>query len=345
MYKMLNNIEIKNFRGIKHLTIDNFKNINIFLGKANTGKTSVIEAIACGITKNANSLMLLSYFRGIIRDDDIFESLFYDYNINIPIMLNTKIDNDNYNIEISPYKQEREIIISDDKSEEIYNTELNKLLYKISNNGKSRTSTISFIKKEKKISVKINNLQINLNDNVDFISGYISEDFSSNLKSILSNNQKKEQFKSLYTKFDNRIKDIRFIENKVAVELVNLTHAINIKSMGKGFQTYLKIIASMVAGNKYIVIDEIENGMHFESVKILLENILSLSKEYSLQFFVTTHNKELLEILNNILDENNYNDMLSVYNTYINNENNIDIINYTQENFSHFIENDNEIRD
>ena len=342
---MLNNIEIKNFRGIKHLTIDNFKNINIFLGKANTGKTSVIEAIACSITKNANSLMLLSYFRGIIRDDDIFESLFYDYNINIPIMLNTKIDNDNYNIEISPYKQEREIIISDDKSEEIYNTELNKLLYKISNNGKSRTSTISFIKKEKKISVKINNLQINLNDNVDFISGYISEDFSSNLKSILSNNQKKEQFKSLYTKFDNRIKDIRFIENKVAVELVNLTHAINIKSMGKGFQTYLKIIASMVAGNKYIVIDEIENGMHFESVKILLENILSLSKEYSLQFFVTTHNKELLEILNNILDENNYNDMLSVYNTYINNENNIDIINYTQENFSHFIENDNEIRD
>ena len=188
---MLNNIEIKNFRGIKHLTIDNFKNINIFLGKANTGKTSVIEAIACGITKNANSLMLLSYFRGIIRDDDIFESLFYDYNINIPIMLNTKIDNDNYNIEISPYKQEREIIISDDKSEEIYNTELNKLLYKISNNGKSRTSTISFIKKEKKISVKINNLQINLNDNVDFISGYISEDFSSNLKSILSKKKKK----------------------------------------------------------------------------------------------------------------------------------------------------------
>ena len=192
---------------------------------------------------------------------------------------------------------------------------------------------------------KFNNINLGINDNTDFISSYMDYDLSSNLKYILSNNQKKEQFKSLYTKFDNRIKDIRFIENKVAVELVNLTHAINIKSMGKGFQTYLKIIASMVAGNKYIIIDEIENGMHFESVKILLENILSLSKEYSLQFFVTTHNKELLEILNNILDENNYNDMLSVYNTYINNENNIDIVNYTQENFSHFIENENEMRD
>ena len=102
--------------------------------------------------------------------------------------------------------------------------------------------------------------------------------------------------------------------------------------MGKGFQTYLKIIASMVAGNKYIIIDEIENGMHFESVRILLENILSLSREYNLQFFITTHNKELLEILNCILNENNYNDMLSIYNTYIDDKNNIDIVNYTQEN-------------
>lgn len=342
---MLNNIEIRNFRGIKHLTIDNFKNINFFLGKANSGKTTVVEAISCGISKNVNDLMLLSYIRNTIKDDDIFESLFYDYNTNVPIILYIKINNEHYKIEISPSEQEIEIIISDDKTEEIYNSEINNLLYKISTVGKTYNSSISYIKKDKKLNIKLNNTILNRNNNTDFISGYMDYDLSNNLKSILSNNQKKEQFKSLYTKFDNRIKDIRFIENKVAVELVNLTHAINIKTMGKGFQTYLKIIASMVAGNKYIIIDEIENGMHFESVKILLENILSLSKEYNLQFFITTHNKELLEILNNILDENNYNDMLSVYNTYINNENNIDIVNYTQENFSHFIENENEMRD
>ena len=101
----------------------------------------------------------------------------------------------------------------------------------------------------------------------------------------------------------------------------------------------------MVAGNKYIVIDEIENGMHFESIKILLENILSLSKEYGLQFFITTHNKELLEILNDCLIEKYYKDMLSVYNVYYNKENNIDVINYSQENFSNLIENNNEMRD
>lgn len=342
---MLNSIEIKNFRGIENLIINNFKNINIFLGKPNTGKTTVVEAIASGITKNINSLILLSYIRDIIKDDDIFESLFYDYNTNVPIVLNTQIDDNNYKVEISPYKQDKEIIISDNATEEIYNYGINSLSYKIVNNGKTYNSSISYIKKDKNINIKLNNIKLNINDHADFISSYMDYDLLSNLKSILSNNQKKEQFKSLYTKFDNRIKDIRFIENKIAVELVNLTHAINIKSMGKGFQTYLKIIASMVAGNKYIIIDEIENGMHFESIRILLENILSLSREYNLQFFITTHNKELLDILNNILNENNHNDMLSVYNTYIDDKNNIDIVNYTQEKFSHFIENDNEMRD
>ncbi|MDA1470043.1 hypothetical protein OGZ02_14720 [Brachyspira hyodysenteriae] len=54
--------------------------------------------------------------------------------------------------------------------------------------------------------------------------------------------------------------------------------------MGKGFQTYISIIASMLTGKKYIIIDEIENGMHFESVKIMLENILSLSKNTDCSF-------------------------------------------------------------
>ena len=114
--------------------------------------------------------------------------------------------------------------------------------------------------------------------------------------------------------------------------------------MGQGFQKYLTIIASMIYKKKYIIIDEIENGMHFESIKILLENILSLSKEYGLQFFITTHNKELLEILNDCLIEKDYKDMLSVYNLYYNRENNISVANYNQESFSHFMKNENEIR-
>ena len=40
------NIEIRNFRGIDHLEIDDFSRVNVFLGQNNSGKSTVLEAIA-----------------------------------------------------------------------------------------------------------------------------------------------------------------------------------------------------------------------------------------------------------------------------------------------------------
>ena len=37
------NIDIKNFRGINHLMIDDFSRVNVFLGQNNSGKSSVLE--------------------------------------------------------------------------------------------------------------------------------------------------------------------------------------------------------------------------------------------------------------------------------------------------------------
>ena len=39
------NIEIKNFRGIDHLKIDDFSRVNILLGQNSSGKSSVLEAL------------------------------------------------------------------------------------------------------------------------------------------------------------------------------------------------------------------------------------------------------------------------------------------------------------
>ena len=39
------NIEIKNFRGIDHLMIDDFSRVNILLGQNSSGKSSVLECL------------------------------------------------------------------------------------------------------------------------------------------------------------------------------------------------------------------------------------------------------------------------------------------------------------
>lgn len=42
---MFNKIEIERFRGIKHASIENFKQINLFFGKNNCGKSSLLESL------------------------------------------------------------------------------------------------------------------------------------------------------------------------------------------------------------------------------------------------------------------------------------------------------------
>ena len=39
------NINIKNFRGIEHLEVDDFSRVNVFLGQNNAGKSSVLECL------------------------------------------------------------------------------------------------------------------------------------------------------------------------------------------------------------------------------------------------------------------------------------------------------------
>lgn len=343
---MLESLEIENFRGIKKLKIDNFKNINFFIGKANTSKTTIIETIYIVTMNHPMSIVLISHLRDMAKGDDVFSSLFYNYDINYSnIKFNYIIDEENNIININKDIKDNIISIDENEMNNIY-----KLLYTFSKNDKSYEYFINRKLKDKKYVFNLNK-DINTDKNtINTDSLFINSrnavsNLYANLILIFQNTEKKKEFKNIYTKIDNNIKDISFIGNSISVELKNLSHTINIKSMGKGFQTYISIIASMLTGKKYIIIDEIENGMHFESVKIMLENILSLSKKYGLQFFITTHNKELLEILNECLIEKDYKDMLSVYNLYYNKENNIDVINYSQENFSNLIENNNEMRD
>lgn len=345
---MIEELKINNFRSIKNLKIDKFKNINIFLGKANTGKTSILEAIYIILSMDSRAIIRITNLRSIALYNDIFDSLFYDYNTDEAIKFSINVDNELVKLEIKPAIinstvtfSEENIMDNIETGNNVYNLNFNYI-----RNRKNYTSNIGIEKKNNNETRFLFNVSVNaLFYRVELISDY-SNSLYKNLKMIFENNAKKEELKKYYKQFDNRIKDIRFIENKIAVEIEGLYNAINIKAMGKGFQTYITIIASIVVGNKYILIDEIENGIHFETMKILLKNIIDLSKEYNLQFFITTHSKEFIQTLNYIIEKDySKSDIISAFNLYYDKENNIDIIDYSQENFNHLIKNDNEIRD
>ena len=346
---MLEKLEINNFRGIKNFNFDSFKNINIFTGKANVGKTSVLEAIYTILNLNPESMITISDLRNIIKDDDIFESLFYDYDLQNSIKLNAIVTKEKIDIEIKPNINNRSITVPLDNqiSKNDINF-LNSLQFDIQNGNNSNfnviiekvNNTVNF-----HVSSIKNNINTNIGNSAEFIAEYYNKNnLYENLKIILEKKREKEELNKYCQQFDDNIKDIRFIDNKIVIETNNLEHTLNLKTMGKGFQTYMTIIASMVAGNKYILIDEIENGIHYEIMKILIKNIVDLSKKYNLQFFITTHSKEFLQTLNEFIEDKGYSDIISVFNLYLDKEKDIKAVRFSQENFSHSMETDSEIR-
>ena len=92
---MITNLEVKNFKSIKHLKLD-CKRINIFIGEPNTGKSNILEALGIfsfGGYGNKRETTLDRWIR--------FESmsnLFYDENLeeSVNISLDNKILNIRY---------------------------------------------------------------------------------------------------------------------------------------------------------------------------------------------------------------------------------------------------------
>ncbi len=344
---MINSIEIKNFKGIKDLKLENFSKINFFVGKANTGKTSILEALFAFLLKNPNDIMMLLDVRRMHIDSDVFQSFFYDY------LLEKKptIKSDDI-----------ELIIDCDRNSQYTNISTNK------NNTvtdlSSGTNEINFIYKNsqgkktfniKKIFPNLDQIQfqhsLNLDgsfvfpeiNDVDFI--YQGSFYDNNLREYLSKiveeKEKKEDLKKICKDFSEDIEELYFSKNKIVIQKTNLKNAINFKLLGEGFKKYIAIQASILFGKKYILIDELENGLHYEGIEKLIKTILN-SKD-DVQFFITTHNLELLQKLSEILHDEKE-EKVSVFNIYEDNEKNVKAIKFSQEKMTININNHNEIR-
>lgn len=81
---MINNLSIKNFKSIKDLKMA-CKKLNVFIGEPNSGKSNIIEALSLRSQGALDQYLCKEIFRYKTVGD-----LFYDFNINIPIKVDTE---------------------------------------------------------------------------------------------------------------------------------------------------------------------------------------------------------------------------------------------------------------
>ena len=90
---------------------------------------------------------------------------------------------------------------------------------------------------------------------------------------------------------------------------IGLTKMLPLNMFGSGMVRAAFIISLCIAGDqRFLLIDEIENGLHFRAIPPLLRALLKLSREQDVQIFATTHSLEILQGLRQVLGESEHAD-------------------------------------
>lgn len=317
-----NNLSIENFRGFDKIELRDFNQVNILLGNNNSGKSSILEALFLLIGMNNPSLpSSINGIRGLKPTDrnGFLKSIFHNLDVSVhPVIIGDYNIQSNRRLEITPLWSAIPGGITKIASSTMQELEGIKLIgLQQDGIGKDDSSEARLIiENGKEQLLETKSLS---KDGVSgtFISSIEDGDWVISELAELVKRKKENRILTELQKFDRRINAITVLPDNVYFDMEGVNELMPMNLMGDGMRRFLTILSVIANSNKHIVlIDEIENGLHYSANKLLWQSILSLSKEVEAQLFITTHNLETLQCLNAVLeDEENmpYHEKVNLY--------------------------------
>lgn len=307
------NIEIKNFRGIDHLKIEDFSRVNVFLGQNNSGKTTMLEAIAMlmsmsnpDVPQAINAVRARKPFSNFIDVQYFFNNL----DVTTPPEVKAELSDGSFRhltLALSYVFDE----LADPKNEPQQQMGAVKYVNTLEMNFEIAKGTT---RQSHKSWLRVNPQGLVVNRKV--ADGYLenkrawltpSDLMTSNLANDLAElfkRNRKDTILAMLKLFDARINSIEILTDDIYIGFEGMSQMLSVSMMGDGLRRYLNIVAS--AANPLIdilLIDEIDNGLHYSIYKKLWQALFALAEATNKQIFVTTHSKETLGHLNKMLEE------------------------------------------
>lgn len=352
------NIQIDNFRGIDHLKIDDFSRVNVFLGQNGSGKSTVLEAILflAGMSNPDLPLSLNKARTRVFRIAYLQETRYQFYNLdlnNTPEFSSLQFDGNSRHLQMRLFHTETadDGVQSIDEpivlSEMVRMPNTLEMLYDITTtNGTKHFRSSLFINQSDVASRQEPSKEyVEKNYAVLFSSDLLSSNLINDLSELFKRKQKNALLEHLQ-KFDTRINAIEILNNDVYIGFDDIKEMLPVSMSGDGLRRFLNIVAgSANPSNTMILIDEIDNGLHYSAYKKLWEAIFALATTTNKQVFVTTHSKETLFRLSQMLEENPaYQQELRLYTLEKTKLKGFQAYKYTYEGLSGACENNIEIR-
>lgn len=317
---LMDSFEVENFRSLKHLKLEKLARVNLLVGKNNSGKTSVLEALyALARIEMPEWFEDLESERGIDGEDHDFRALFYGFNsanrITVRAAYRQYTDGPReFGFWIEPLSEPNMRRRKGVKSL-VVNIQV----------GSENTYSAVMTREERLGDTTYDPLTAEADDfwadelpyelaarhTAEFISTTIDLDLLSSHLSDLTINKEEEKLTDIIKQLDPRIKSlsldsggrVHFDLGESFSTLASINHA------GEGVQRLLSVAAAIADnGGGTVLIDEIDNGLHYSALRILWKGIIQAAREYDVQVFATTHSAEALRHLTWVLDDEEYKD-------------------------------------
>ena len=318
----ITNLEITNFRGIKHLEIKDLKMVNIFLGKNNIGKTSILEAIFLSLAPgNPNVAVGIDNFRNLIHTvTEDFRFIFYqlDYENVVEINSTYRYDELEKGLKITPESTNSPVL-------NVQN-EIKKNFDSLSSSGRIDNVVVNglnlnYFTKKRHSKKEYSTAKVILNNgtfnqtpakNPDPVKGVfvinnsLYANMHSRLEKLLINKQENILIDFLKP-VDDTIQGLALGTNNIILVDTGFGKRFPINLLGDGVIKLIGILLAIYdADGGIVLVDEFSNGLHYTALKGLWKAIFKAADSNKVQIFLTTHDYEALAHLRAVLEEEDY---------------------------------------
>ncbi len=307
---MLKEIEIQNFRCFEQIKISGFERVNLIGGKNNAGKTALLEALLLNDAPQARSLVTLKALRRepskVIEamPDRAWDNLFYLLDKGRVILIIGKHENkESHQIEVSIDKSSnlKEIFLNKDADEVIdflsSNTSgLSVLTIKLTRNDEEPIKSSVIASSKGVITSNIPNT-----DGSSPIIPSFMRNSGKNLTEAYDRARLDEKDSEVLKAFQVLDPVIESVESfSIGEPMLYLRRKgesrLPLSLFGDAINRVADIILKLVNNeHKILLIDEIENGIHYTSQREFWRMLFRLAVELDTQIFATTHSLEMLQ--------------------------------------------------
>jgi len=280
---MLKSIEIENFRGIKHCKIEDLSLVNIFVGKNNSGKSTVLDAIYFGC-KEITGLALSTILRIRCQREVGGSEIWFGYNPEYYININLKFEEEKFTVRL---RKEGHTIISSC----MHGTDVKDM-------GRYSFSNV-FSGSYTRPVLKIKGTVMNYCEKIKIFPSLrrvddLTKDLDELLGRIKLDLEKEDDFRKRISEIygETRCEFIPRPERRDQKTLVfeQDKYRVFAEFHGDGVKRGALFISALeVLNNTALLIEEVENYQHPEALKKLAKNMVDLARKNNVQLFITTH--------------------------------------------------------